>query len=129
MKKATFTIAIIATLLTSVAYVSAGSPPQGEKGVIVGDVIDLATFAMKGTDEDNAAAYKNRCELGFPVGIVEESTGKVYVAVYRHSAPASALSTANEVLTPYMGMKVAAQGLKYHGEGVNVIRLSVISEY
>ena len=129
MKKTTLVIAIIASLFTAITYVSAGTAPEPERGVLVGNVIDLATYAMKGPGEENTASYKNRCELGFPVGIVEEGTGRVYVCIYRNTAPASALSTANDALAPYMGMKVAAQGLKYHGEGINVLRLSVISEY
>lgn len=129
MKYLTLATVLIASLFTVVAYVSAGTAPAAEKGVIVGNVIDIATYATKGLGEDNVAAFKNRAELGFPVGIVEEGTGRVYICVYRNPAPASGLQTANDVLAPYMGMKVAAQGLKYHAEGVNLLRLSVISEY
>ena len=129
MKYLTLTTVLIASLFTVVAYVSAGTAPAAEKGVIVGNVIDIATYATKGLGEDNVAAFKNRAELGFPVGIVEEGTGRVYICVYRNPAPASSLQTANDVLAPYMGMKVAAQGLKYHAEGVNLLRLSIISEY
>lgn len=129
MKYLTLTTVLIASLFTVVAYVSAGTAPAAEKGVIVGNVIDIATYATKGLGEDNVEAFKNRAELGFPVGIVEEGTGRVYICVYRNPAPASGLQTANDVLAPYMGMKVAAQGLKYHAEGVNLLRLSVISEY
>lgn len=129
MKYLTLTTVIIASLFTVVAYVSAGTAPVGEKGILVGDVIDIATYAMKGLGEESTAAFKNRAELGFPVGILEEETGRVYICVYRNPAPASGLQLANDVLAPYMGMKVAAQGLKYHAEGVNLLRLSVISEY
>lgn len=129
MKYLTLTTVLIASLFTVVAYVSAGTAPTAEKGVIVGNVVDIATYATKGLGEDNTDAFKNRAELGFPVGIVEEGTGRVYICVYRNPAPASGLQTANDVLAPYMGMKVAAQGLKYHAEGVNLLRLSIISEY
>ena len=129
MKYLTLTIVLIAALFSAVAYVSAGEAPQGEKGILVGDVIEISTYAMKGPGEGNKDAYANRSGLGFPVGILEEGTGRIYICVYRNPAPASSLQTANDILTPYMGMKVAAQGLKYHADGVNVLRLSIISEY
>ena len=129
MKCLTLTIVLIASIFTVVAYVSAGTAPEPEKGVLVGQVVDITTYATKGLGEENVAAFKSRTELGFPVGIVEEETGRVYICVYRNPAPASGLETANDVLAPYMGMKVAAQGLKYHAEGVNLLRLSIISEY
>ena len=129
MKYLALATVIIASLFTAVAYVSAGEAPKAIKGIIVGDVIDITTYAMKGSGQDNTQAYKNRAGLGFPVGILEEDTGRVYICVYRNPAPASGLQLANDVLAPYMGMKVAAQGLKYHADGVNLLRLSIISEY
>ena len=129
MKYLTLATVVIVSLFTIIAYVSAGTAPKGEKGILVGDVVDITTYAMQGLGEENVAAFKNRAELGFPVGIVEEGTGRVYICVYRNPAPASGLQLANDVLAPYMGIKVAAQGLKYHAEGVNLLRLSVISEY
>lgn len=129
MKNLTLAAALVLSIFTAVAFVSAGEAPEATKGIIVGNVIDLTTYAMKGPGDDNIEAYKNRAVLGFPVGIVEEETGRVYVCVYRNPAPASGLQLANDILAPYMGMKVAAQGLKYHAKGINLFRLSIISEY
>jgi len=103
--------------------------PKGEKGIIVGDIVELGTFAMQGNTPDLAAAHKARIEEGFPVGIVEDETGDVWVAVYRNNAPASHLELANKHAAEYVGKKVTVQGLKYKAKGVNVIRISVISEY
>lgn len=129
MKYLTLMFVLAVSFFTAVAYVSAGTAPKAEKGVLIGQVVDITTYATKGLGEENVEAFKNRAELGFPVGIVEEETGRVYICVYRNPAPASGLEMANKVLAPYMGMKVAAQGLKYHAEGVNLLRLSIISEY
>lgn len=129
MKYLALTIVLGASIFALVAHVLAGTAPKGEKGVLVGEVVDIATYATKGLGEENVAAFKNRAELGFPVGIIEEETGRVYICVYRNPAPASGLETANDALAPYMGMKVAAQGLKYHAKGVNLLQLGVISEY
>ncbi len=119
-----------------VAAVSAGAwvyaqdaAPKGEKGIIVGDIVELGTFAMQGYTPDLIAAHKARIEEGFPVGIVEDETGEVWVCVYRNNAPASHLETANKHTAEYVGKKVTVQGLKYKAKGVNVIRMSVISEY
>lgn len=119
-------------VFSGVAFVYAGemTAPKPEKGMIIGDVIELSTYAMKGHGgEIFTEAGRDRAEKGFPVGILEESTGEVWIAVYRSSAPASHLEKANKHLIPLMGQKVAVQGLKYKAKGVNLIRLSLISEY
>jgi hypothetical protein len=121
-------LALVA-ILGSAAYVSADAAANPQKGVIVGDAVELSTLAMQGMGEGSGEAMVSRCEQGFPVGIVEEETGKVWVCVYRNNAPASSLETANAAMQQFMGKKVAAQGLKYETKGLNVLRLSVISEY
>jgi len=119
----------LAVALSSVAYLSADAAMKGQKGVVVGTAVEISTLAMQGADEGSQEAMTSRCEQGFPVGILEEETGKLWVCVYRNSAPASGLETANGAMQEYMGKKVAAQGLKYEAQGVSVLRLSVISEY
>ena len=96
---------------------------------MVGNAIEITTYAMKGLGEEHAAGGRQRAEHGFPVGILEEETGEIWVCVYRNTAPASHLETANKVMAPFIGQKVVVQGLKYRAKGVNVIRVSVISEY
>jgi hypothetical protein len=71
----------------------------------------------------------SRCEQGFPVGILDEASGEVWIAIFRNNAPASALETGNKMLQPFMGKKVVVQGLKYKAKGVNLMRVAVISEY
>lgn len=131
MKRAlVFSTLLAAGLAIGVSMVSANEAPKAEKSVVVGRVVDIATYAMKGSyAEEHTAAFKNRAELGFPVAIVDDETNEVYVAVFRTPAPAAPLETANEILMPLMGKKVAAQGMVYRAPGVNLIRLSVVSEY
>ncbi len=116
-------------LLVAGALVAADVAAKPEKGVIVGTAIELSTYAAQGLGEGSAEAMGARCEQGFPVGIVEEETGTVWVCFYRSNAPASGMEPANKTLQDFMGKKVAAQGLKYAAKGVSVLRLSVISEY
>jgi hypothetical protein len=125
---------VLVALVSSVSLVvgalvaaDVGAKPQ--KGVVVGTAIEISTYAMQGTGEESVEAMLARCEQGFPVGIVEEESGKVWVCFYRDNAPASGVEPANRAMQDFMGKKVAAQGLKYEAQGVNVLRLSVISEY
>lgn len=121
-------VALVALVGTSWLSVDAAAKPQ--KGVIVGEVISIAQYAMKGVSGEAGAESGNyQVEHGFPVGILDDESGELYIAVFRNSAPASHLETANKMLKEYVGMKVAAQGLIYKTDAVNVIRLSVVSEY
>jgi hypothetical protein len=120
---------VCVVLLAAGALVAADAAVKPEKGVIVGTAVELSTYAIQGLGEGSTDAMVARCEQGFPVGIVDEETGAVWVCIYRSNAPASGIGTANETMQEFMGKKVAAQGLKYAAKGVNVLRLSVISEY
>ena len=111
--------------MAALVYAQAAKP---EKGVLVGTVIEIGTYGMQGLNDDLLAAHKARIEEGFPVGIVEED-GTVWVCVYRDNAPASHLEPANRHMAEFAGKKCAVQGLKYKSQGVNVIRVSVLSEY
>ena len=125
-----FTVVITLALAGGYGYVRAQEGPTPEKGVLVGEVISIIQYGMKGAlGEDNAEAGKYQVEEGHPVGLRVEETGEVFIACWRNTAPASHLETAAESFTPYMGMKVAVQGLIYRQKGVNVIRASLISEY
>lgn len=103
-----------------------------QRGIIIGQVIELSTYAMYAGHENSeryAGASRRRAEQGFPVGIIEESTGDVYIALHKKTAPASPLGPANTKLAPYMGKRIVAAGLRYRNEGVNLFRISVMSEY
>lgn len=130
MKK-TICIIIAFVMVGGVAtHVLAEVKVQQEKGVLVGEVIDLVNYAMYGRiGQEHIEESNYRAENGFPIGILEEKTGKVYVAVYRIPVPAAGLMTANTTLTPYMGKKVVVQGIKYNAPGLNMIRISAIGEY
>lgn len=120
---------VTVTFFAAMAYGFALDASEPEKGVLVGDAIEITTYAMKGHAEEHFAGGKQRAEHGFPVGILEDETGEIWICAYRNTAPASHLETANKVMAPFIGQKVVVQGLKYRAKGVNVIRVSVISEY
>ena len=128
MKKAIIALTVAtAVATTTIGVVSAQD--KAEKKLIIGDVIEMSTYAMKDSEEDLSGAIKSRLEQGFPAAILEDETGDVYVAVYKNPAPASALERGNEHLIEYVGKKVVANGLVYERNGVKVIRMSLVSEY
>lgn len=119
--------ALAITATASVSIVSAQD--KAEKKLVIGDVIELSTFAMKDEGESMVEATRSRIEQGFPAAILEDETGDVYVAVYKSPAPASSLERGNEHLLEYVGKKVVANGLVYERNGIKVIRMSLVSEY
>ena len=124
-------LAMVALILAvgAATYVYAGDPRSGpEEGTIVGEVIDIGGYAMKGLrGREGAEAGRYRAGLGFPIGILEDETERVYIALYRLPVPAAGLQTANTVLAPFMGEKVVAHGAKYHAKGLDVIRISAVA--
>jgi len=127
MKKRLLAVAIVAILATAIVNVNAATKPK--KGILVGKIVELTTLAMTGDMEANLETAKDRAEHGFPVALIEDETGTVWILAYRNSAPASHLKVANKYVQDYMGMQVVVQGLQYKSNGVNVIRFSTISEY
>ncbi len=128
MKKSLFAVAVVAILATAMVTVNAAES-KGEKGILVGKIVELTTMSMTDDFDANLETAKDRAEHGFPVALIEEETGTIWMLAYRNSAPASHLAVANKHVQEYMGMQVVMQGLKYENGGVNTIRFSTVSEY
>jgi hypothetical protein len=120
---------IVAILSASVMNAGVDAGTNGEKGLVVGHAVEIATYVMKGLSEDTIGEMQNRASQGFPVGIIEEETNELWICVYRSNAPASGIVPGNEKMNEHLGLKVVAQGVKYTANGVNVIRFGTISEY
>ncbi len=100
----------------------------GQQSTIMGEVIDIAGYAMKDMrGADGAEAGRFRAEQGFPIGILTED-GEVYIAVYKNPAPASALKTANGVLVDLMGKDVVVRGAVHEARGIKVVEIQIASE-
>ena len=99
-----------------------------QRSTVTGEVIEIASFVMKDArGEEHSDAGKFRAGEGFPVGILTED-GDIYIAVYRSSAPASPLKTANHSLSELMGKAVVAQGRLFERAGIKVIEIAVVAE-
>jgi hypothetical protein len=133
MKKIAVPFAVVGAILCAAAFVYAqdAKKPEGEKGMVIGIAVSVPHYAMDGSTEgeEAAKAMNYEAEKGFPVGILEDETGEIWICVWRNNAPASSLEAANEHLQGLMGTKVVAQGLKYKAKAANVMRVSLISEY
>lgn len=129
MKKTAIALSVLAVIATATVGVVSAQDKAAEKKLVIGEVIELSTFAMKDEGEDLVEATRSRIEQGFPAAILEDETGDVYVAVYKNPAPASKLERGNDHLLEYVGKKVVANGLLYERNGVKVIRMSLVSEY
>ena len=101
---------------------------RSERSTITGEVIEIVSFVIReARGEEHAESGRFRAEQGFPVGILTEQ-GEVYLAVYRSSAPAAPLKTANSQLGELIGKSVVAQGHLFERAGVRVIEIAVVSE-
>lgn len=120
-------LAVALVLSLGITQVNAGG--SGEKGTVVGTAVELSTYAMKGLGEGSTEEMQARAAQGFPVGIIEEGSGDLWVCVYRNSAPASGMEPANEMMSELLGQQVVVQGMKFKSSGVNLVRFSIISEY
>ena len=133
MKRLIVAVGVVVAVCTVMAYVSAGvaeGGPLEKEAVIIGEVIDIANYGMlgrRGAEHREGGLY--RAKHGFPIGILEEETGKIYIAVYRVPVPAAGLTTANGVLSPFMGQTVVVGGFTYSTPGLDVIQVSIVSEY
>ena len=79
MKKEIIAVVVAAVVFGGMAYVSAAKTeikPKQEKGILIGEVIDIAGYGMFGRlGKENIEAGKYRASHGFPVGILEEVDG------------------------------------------------------
>lgn len=119
---------VVMLLVLTATYLVTASPKR--KQMVVGEVIDVIDYGRKGWHGlDHADSGKFHIEKGFPAGILEESSGIVYIACYKNPAPASGLETANKMLLSLVGKKVTAQGRVFKRDGLHVIELAIIGEY
>lgn len=124
-------VVLAAVLIFGVAtYVQGAGSAKPKKGIIVGEVIEIVSYVMKGDHGPKfAEAGARRSDQGFPLGILEEDSGIVYLAAYKDPAPASHLQPAAKVLRDLVGTKIVAQGLIYKSKDTRVIRIGAVSEY
>jgi hypothetical protein len=93
---------------------------------IYGEVVDLVNFIannMKADTPDRKALAESNAKGGNPLGILERGTGRLYVVTLTQGG-----TGANATLTPYLGLKIFAQGRVLQKGGVRLFVLSDIGK-
>ncbi len=93
---------------------------------IYGEVVDVVNYVANGMKPDNAdrkALAEANAKAGYPLGILEKGTGKIYI-VAMQQRDVSAAGT----LVPYFGLKIFAVGRVYKKGGVQLFMLSDIGK-
>src|SRR5512140_3227488 len=81
---------------------------QKKQTTIYGEVIDVVNYVangMKPDTPDRKALAEASAKAGYPLGILEKGTGKIYI-VAMQQRDISAVQT----LAPYFGLKIFAVG-------------------
>ncbi len=91
-----------------------------------GEVVDIANYVRFGTkpdDPDRIAIAETSMKTGNPLGILERSTGKIYLVT-----SSQANTRANEKLRQFFGQRVFAKGVMYHRGGVSLFIMNDIGK-
>ena len=101
--------------------------PAMEKGVmVVGEVIDLVSYATSGTLGSTPAGKEiitTSAQGGNPLGILEKSTGEVYIVTMKQ-----ANTSANAALLPFVGMQITAKGDIYRKGGQQLLVMNTVGK-
>lgn len=116
-------IALLGTFLLLFSIVAFGQKTKKES-TIIGEIVDIKTYiayGMKADNPDRKAAAEASMNAGNPLGILEKSTGKIYLvtAVQQNE-------NANSRLRDYLGLRVYVKGVVYKKAGLQLIVMSDI---
>lgn len=119
----TLAVVVLGVFLIGGLSFAAERAKNGEKKLISGEVISVWNYLVRDQHgEEHRGSSVRLAEKGLPIGILDDESGEIYVAVV--AGPGSAV----QKLVPYMGMKVNAQGPVYHKAGVTLIEIQVVAE-
>jgi hypothetical protein len=113
---------LLCTLGVSLAFAQG----QKKQTTIYGEVIDVVNYMANGMKPDNPdrkALAESSAKAGYPLGILEKGTGKIYL-VAMQQRDISAVQT----LVPYFGLKIFAVGQVYKKGGLQLFLLSDIGK-
>jgi hypothetical protein len=117
-------VVFVACLL--IVAVSAFGQTTKKESTIIGDVVDIKSyvaFSMKADNPDRKGMAEGSIAAGNPLGILEKSTGKIYIVVM-----AAANENANAKLKDYLGLRIYAKGVVHKKAGIQLIVMSDIGK-
>ena len=113
---------IFVTCLLVIGVAAFGQTATKKESTIIGDVIDIKSYVangMKADNPDRKAAAEASMQAGNPLGILEKSTGKIYIVVL-----AAQNENANGRLREYLGLHVYVKGVVYKKGSIQLIVMS-----
>ncbi len=113
-------------LIILLAFSVSFAQTQKKATTIYGEVIDVINYVANGMKPDNPdrkALAEANAKAGYPLGILEKGTGKIYI-VAMQQRDVSAVQT----LVPYFGLKIFAVGKVYKKGGLMLFVLSDIGK-
>ena len=119
-------IARITFIILLIAGTVEVTKAQSAETIIVGDVIDIVSYMTSGVKPDSPAGLeviRASAKGGNPLGLLEESTGRVYVVTLKQASMG-----ANQALLPWIGTKAAAKGRVYTKGSTRVLVLTTIGK-
>jgi hypothetical protein len=114
-----FAVVWVAILLMAV-------PAHSQEKAITGQVIDIVSYMTTGATAATPAGKEilmASAKGGNPLGILESSTGKIYLVSVKQGDV-----NANDTLLQYVGLKVTAKGRVFSRGSCAVIVVSVIGK-
>jgi hypothetical protein len=119
----TLAVVVLSVFLVGGVSFAVQVAENGETKLISGEVVSVWNYLVRDQHgEEYRGSGVRLAEKGLPIGILDDESGEIYIAVVH--GPGSAVRK----LVPYMGMKVNAQGPVYHKAGVNLIEIQVVAE-
>ena len=119
----TLAVVVLGLFLVGGLSYAAEVAKNGEKKLISGEVVSVWNYLARDQHGEEQRGFSVRlAEKGLPIGILDDESGEIYIAVV--DGPVSAVRK----LVPFMGMKVNAQGPVYRKAGVNLIEIQVVAE-
>jgi hypothetical protein len=115
-------LCLISLLGVSLAFAQG----QKKQTTLYGEVIDVVNYMANGMKPDNPdrkALAESSAKAGYPFGILEKGTGKIYL-VAMQQRDISAVQT----LVPFFGLKIFAVGQVYKKGGLQLFLLSDIGK-
>jgi hypothetical protein len=103
------------------------SKPDIEKNAtIIGEVIDLVSYATSGTLGSTPTGKEiitASAQGGNPLGLLEKGTGEVFVVTMKQ-----ANTPANAALLPFVGLQIAAKGDIYRKGGQRLLVMNTVGK-
>ncbi|MGA9115795.1 MAG: hypothetical protein WB626_03375 [Bacteroidota bacterium] len=116
---------LLAGLLAGM-LIPASAPAQKRAATVIGEVVDVVSWMTSGSRPDTPQGreiLENSRRLGNPLGILEEGTGRLYIATMKQSA-----TGAGETLLPWIGIRIAAKGDVFEKGGTRVLAIQVVGK-